>query len=76
MQIRLTQKGRKALNWPADRITANVSDSRAFAMMNSGLANPDKGFMALFDRQKPKPKPKKEKAVSKKAVNRKKAVKK
>ena len=94
MQVRLTEKGQQALGFSPDRIIANVSDNRAFAMMSNDMAIPDKGFMALFDGEVPalveKPKtnaekqqkrideimkPKKEKAVSKKAKNRKKAVK-
>ena len=90
MQVRLTKEGQKALGFSPDRIIASVSDNRAFAMMSNGMAIPDKGFMALFDgevlktnsekHQKRideimKPKPKKEKAISKKAKNRKKAVK-
>ena len=103
MQVRLTKKGQQALGFSPDRIIANVSDNRAFAMMSNGMAIPDKGFMALFDGEVPKliekskskltnsekqqkrideiMKPKKEKAIrtekaiSKKAKNRKKAVK-
>ena len=97
MQVRLTKKGQQALGFSPDRIIANVSDNRAFAMMSKGMAIPDKSFMALFNGEVPKlvekpkskltnsekqqkrideiMKPKKEKAVSKKAKNRKKAVK-
>jgi hypothetical protein len=100
MQVRLTKEGQKALGFSPDRIIASVSDNRAFAMMSNGMANPDKGFMALFDGEIPKlievpkpkltnpekqqkkideimkPKSKKEKATSKRAANRKKAIKK
>ena len=91
MQVRLTKKGQQALGFSPDRIIASVSDNRAFAMMSNGMAIPDKGFMALFDGEVPKPKltnpekqqkrideimkPKKEKAISKKAKNREKAIK-
>jgi len=87
MQVRLTKEGQKALGFSPDRKIANVSDNRAFALMKGGYANQDKGFMSLFDgplpkkekaepMSKPKPKPKKEKAVSKPATKREKAVKK
>ena len=82
MQVRLTKKGQQALGFSPDRIIANISDNRAFAMMSNGMANPDKGFMALFDgevekskREVEKSKPKKEKAISKKATKREKAIK-
>jgi hypothetical protein len=84
MQVRLTKEGQKVLGFSPDRIIANVSDDRAFALMQGGYAAPDKGFMALFDgplpekkpEMKPKPKPKKETATSKSAKKREKAVKK
>ncbi len=81
MQVRLTKEGQKALGFSPDRIIANVSDDRAFALMSNGCAVQDKGFMALFDGplpepEKPKPKIKEEKAVSKPALKREKAVKK
>lgn len=88
MQVKLTKKGQTALGFSPDRIIANVSDNRAFAMMSNGMAIPDKGFMALFDGEISEPEkhqkrideimksePKKEKAISKKAKNRKKAIK-
>jgi hypothetical protein len=49
MQVRLTKEGQKALGFSPDRIIANVSDDRAFALMQRGFAIQDKGFMALFD---------------------------
>ena len=82
MQVRLTKEGQKVLGFSPDRIIANVSDDRAFALMKGGYAAQDKGFMALFDgplpeKPKPKPEPKKEeKAISKPAFKREKAVKK
>lgn len=91
MQVRLTEKGKKALGFSPDRITASVSDVRAFAMMSRGMAIQDKGFMALYDGPiqktpmerivkvektlKPKSKPKRKKATSKKAEVREKAIK-
>ncbi len=66
MQVRLTKEGQKVLGFSPDRIIANVSDDRAFALMKGGYAAQDKGFMALFDgplpeKPKPKPEPKKKK---------------
>lgn len=85
MQVRLTKEGQKALGFSPDRNIANVSNDRAFALMKGGYANQDKGFMSLFDGplpepEKPKPEkkiePKEEKAISKPAFKREKAVKK
>ena len=80
MQIRLTKKGREKLGWSPDRITANVSDDRAFSMMESGYAVEDKGFMSLYANanpaKKPKKKTEKKTPVSRKATVRKKAIKK
>jgi hypothetical protein len=82
MQVRLTKEGQKVLGFSPDRIIANVSDDRAFALMKGGYAAQDKGFMALFDGplpEKPIEKPKQikeEKAISKPALKREKAVKK
>ena len=58
MQVRLNEKGQKALGFSPDRRVANVSDDRAFALMSRGFAAQDKGFMAMFNG----PLPKKEKA--------------
>jgi len=79
MQVRLTEKGRKALDWSPDRLVANVSDQRAYVMMENGMANPDKGFMALFDGPLPeeaKPEVKEEKKPEVKVVAKKEEVKK
>ena len=88
MQVRLTEKGKKALGFSPDRNIASVSDVRAFVLMTRGMAIKDKGFMMLYDgpvpaeavvevkkEPKPRPKRKKEKAVSKKAAKREKAIK-
>jgi len=86
MQVRLTEKGKTALGFSPDRNIASVSDVRAFVLMTRGMAIKDKGFMMLYDgpveavvevkkEPKPVPKRKKEKAISKKAAKREKAIK-
>lgn len=81
MEVRLTDKSRATMGWGPDRIKASVSDKRAFTWMGNGMAVPDKNFMALYAGNNPEPepepapeKPKKEKAVSRRAEKREKAI--
>ena len=48
MLVKLTLEGCKILARGSDRRMANVSEARAFALMNGGYANPDHGFMSRF----------------------------
>ena len=93
MEVRLTDEGRKLLGFGPDRITASVSNPRAFVLMENRCAIEDRGFMALFSRSNPAPAPAalpdpdpvegppandkkpKEKAVSRAASKREKAIK-
>ena len=83
MEVRLTDKGRSAMGWGPDRLTARVSDLRAVVWMTEGMAIQDKGFISLYHAKNPEPevdpepetnRPKKENADSRKAKKREKAV--
>ena len=77
MEVWLTDKVRSAMGWGPDRLTARVSDDRAYVWMSGGWAVPDKGFMSLYQARNPEPetnRPKKENADSRKAKRREKAV--
>lgn len=87
MQVRLTEAGQKLFDKASAII--NVSTERAFALMNGGNAAKDKKFMEAYSRnnpakavlrekavvERPKSKQKKEKALSRKALSREKAIK-
>lgn len=83
MEVRLTKTGIELLGRSPDRVIANVSTDRAYALMSKGYANQDVPFMALYkEANEPKVEkimvkqpPKKETATSKKAAKREKAVK-
>lgn len=84
MQVKLTESGLDLLDRAGDLAIIEVSNARAYHLMENGHANQDKRFMQMFRannhkkaaKEKPKPGPKKEKATSKKAAAREKAIKK
>jgi len=55
MLVKLTVKGCAALGKNKEQAICNVSDRRAFALMDGGFANPDHGFMSRFAADNPKP---------------------
>jgi len=86
MEVKLTDAGLKLLGFGPDRIITNVHIDRAYTLMVKNYANKDRNFMALYEANHPKPEPMKvsamkkpkrkprEKAVSRKAIKREKAV--
>ena len=55
MQVRITEKGRTHFGFAGDRTVMNVSDARAYAMMEADYAITDKNFMAMYRRNNPPP---------------------
>lgn len=54
MQVKLTDKGRESLGLSADKRVVSVSDDRAFAMMQAGMANQDNTWMTMYKANNPK----------------------
>ena len=53
MQVRLNEKGLALFGWGKDRVVANFSNARAFALMEDGYAAKDGGFMSFFRENNP-----------------------